>query len=714
MKRTCRLDNWQRKVVEKGIKYARDLRKFQNGFECLPEPPNLVIIGGAGAGKSTVIECLSQWVHRILTKSGDDPNSPILLKAATTGAASTLIEGSTVHSSLGFDFSSKHSSLNDKKREIKREQLKNLKILIIDEFSMMKADILYRVHLRLREITQINKVFGGVAIFLFGDPAQLKPVRGSYIFDAPNCLDYKLAYGDGTDSLWRSFEVINLEENHRQGEDKIYADILNRIRLNKQTEADLKTLKTKVRSNKHPDLKDALFISAKVKPVASFNEKALNMLHGKLHVSKATHIQAMTKSYKPKVDGITGRIGDTQYVDELNLKIGARVMLIFNVDVADLLCNGAIGTLIGIEKNQKGMIHAVIVKFDNPSAGKESRNQNPMLSKKYPNGTMIKKKEQDYSLARRQGLVSSTAKLIQYPIVLAWAVTVHKFQGQTVPSPQKVVIDLRSVFEAAQAYVMMSRVQELEQLYILEELKEEKIYANHRALSEIDRLIEVSLNKNPDSWDRENNGSTTKISFLNCRSMKNKFQHINGDNSLQQSHVIILTETWLEVNETSECEYELPGYESNLNSIGRGRGIATYCKYPYKHTKNINCEGFSITKLESENLDVIGIYRSQEGNVTTLITHLESLISKGKNTILGGDINICAVAHPNNYITQSLAEIGATQLVVTATHIEGGLIDHVYLIQGEGIKFSYNIKNFPKYYSDHDGLGLILWEVKED
>ena len=72
------------------------------------------------------------------------------------------------------------------------------------------------------------------------------------------------------------------------------------------------------------------------------------------------------------------------------------------------------------------------------------------------------------------------------------------------------------------------------------------------------------------------------------------------------------------------------------------------------------------------------------------------------------------MAHPNNYITQSLAEIGATQLVVTATHIEGGLIDHVYLIQGEGIKFSYNIKNFPKYYSDHDGLGLILWEVKED
>ena len=123
--------------------------------------------------------------------------------------------------------------------------------------------------------------------------------------------------------------------------------------------------------------------------------------------------------------------------------------------------------------------------------------------------------------------MSTTAKSIQFPLVLAWAVTVHKFQGQTVKKPQKVVIDLRTIFEAAQAYVMLSRVQEIEQLFILEEVVPEKIYANHAALEEIERLVNVSKNKNPTSWD-EDAKSKIRISFLKCRSIKNKFGNMKS------------------------------------------------------------------------------------------------------------------------------------------------------------------------------------------
>ena len=709
---TCKLDKWQRLVVDAGLRFVKGLRKYAKGHGNMPRPENLVVIGGAGSGKSTVIENLTQWCHRLLEKAGDDPNSPYVLKAATTGAASSLIEGSTVHTSLGFDFSSKHTSLSDKKREIKIDQLKNLKILIIDEFSMMKADILYRIHLRLCEIKHSNQYFGGVLVILFGDPAQLKPVRGSYIFAAPNCKDYKIAYGDGTESLWRSFGVINLEENHRQGNDKIYAEMLNRMRVGKHTQEDLENLKSKIRQKGHPDLKGALFISAKVKPVTRFNEIALNKTQGKLYVSRARHMQALSKSYKPRIEKKSGRIGDTQFVDELNLKIGARVMLITNIDVSDLLCNGAIGTVLGVGEGQNGVISTVIVKFDNPRAGKKSREGNMMMANKYPEGTLVKKIEREYSLTRNQGLVSSTAKLIQFPLVLAWAVTVHKFQGQTVKAPQKVVIDLRSVFEAAQAYVMASRVQELNQLYILEELPQDKIYANQSALAEIDRLLQVSINSNPTKWEcRKDDDAKTRICFLNCRSIKNKIENIESDRSLLLSDIFILTETWLE-EDADATKYEIKEYTTDLNSRGRGKGIASYYKKKFTHVSNIYGDGFGISKLESERIDVIGIYRSQGGNDKEMIEKLMRIVNKEKTTIIGGDMNICLRTHPENYVTKNLTEFGFQQVVKESTHIDGGVIDHIYIFLKDDIISEWSVEYFPKYYSDHDGIGLILWADK--
>ena len=84
---------------------------------------------------------------------------------------------------------------------------------------------------------------------------------------------------------------------------------------------------------------------------------------------------------------------------------------------------------------------------------------------------------------------------------------------------------------------------------------------------------------------------------------------------IQKADLIVLTETWLEKSECSTEEYELQNYKSNLINVGKGRGIASYYKREFLHVKNINCEGFSLTKFESDKLDVIGVYRSQEGNV---------------------------------------------------------------------------------------------------
>ena len=148
------LDPFQRMVVDTGVKYARDLMKAEKPENRRPRPPHLMVHGGAGAGKTTVIRTLVQHVELILRKPGDQTGLPYVIKTAPTGAAASLIEGMTLHKAFNFDFRGKFHSLSDKMRDKKRSELKNLKIVIIDEVSMVKAEMLYQLDLRLQEIKE--------------------------------------------------------------------------------------------------------------------------------------------------------------------------------------------------------------------------------------------------------------------------------------------------------------------------------------------------------------------------------------------------------------------------------------------------------------------------------------------------------------------------------------------------------------------------------
>ena len=156
-----------------------------------------------------------------------------------------------------------------------------------------------------------------------------------------------------------------------------------------------------------------------------------------------------------------------------------------------------------------------------------------------------------YSLGRKTSSVSNTAKVIQFPLRLCFATTSHKFQGQTVVKPNKIVVDLRTVFTAAMAYVILSRVQEISQLFILECLPVQKIYADPDALLELKRLNDISMNNNPSIWENQTE-SSIKICSLNCQSLKPKFLHIKDDPVLQYADVKLFSQTWLESDNTSE------------------------------------------------------------------------------------------------------------------------------------------------------------------
>ena len=129
--KTIELDKYQREVLNTIVRYAKDVVKARKHWNRVPKPPLLMVHGGAGAGKSTVIHVITFWTHKILRQEGDSLDQPHVIKTAFTGCAAANIEGQTLHGTFGFSFNNQHFSLNDKMRDQKRALMKNLQLMIL-------------------------------------------------------------------------------------------------------------------------------------------------------------------------------------------------------------------------------------------------------------------------------------------------------------------------------------------------------------------------------------------------------------------------------------------------------------------------------------------------------------------------------------------------------------------------------------------------------
>ena len=425
--RTLSLDKYQRKVVNRVVTFTKDIKKNQIQGIKAPSPFYLMVHGGAGSGKTTVIRTLCDWVALILMESGIDTGLPFIIKCAPTGAAASIIEGMTLHTAFNLDYKGKFFSLPDILRDRRRLELRNLILIIIDEVSMMKVEQLYQIDLRLQEIKQRPSVpFGGVSIILLGDMLQLPPVFGHYLFQQPTSEGFRVVHS--LDSRWEMFDVINLEINHRQGGCKGYADLLNRMRTNTHTEEDMAELEKRIFKThpfKHPIYKDVeTYIVCTKLAAKDINEDFYAKEKGEEFVSKAIHSQANQKNYVPVIDKV-GQVAKTGFMDELKLKVGSKVMLNHNIDVEDCLTNGQMGTFAGTIKAANGQIKMIIVNFKNGSAGKIWRKNHPNIGVKYPRGVGLEKLNWAYSLKEHS---QENLAVVQYPLILAYAVTAHKIQ----------------------------------------------------------------------------------------------------------------------------------------------------------------------------------------------------------------------------------------------------------------------------------------------
>ena len=355
----------------------------------LPDPFHIFISGGAGTGKSHLIRALYHMCVKTLRQAGDDPSLIPVLLTSPTGTAAFNIGGMTLHSAFHLDFGKGETKLSDDKRNTLRTNLSALRIVVIDEISMVGISLFNNLNSMLKNITGSMKPFGGVSILALGDLYQLPPVGQSFIFKQPNA-----SLDQFTNNIWVSlFNCVELTEIMRQKGDEDFAQLLNRIKTvekkpyvakgDKSTtnidRADFDLLSSRILPEELVDPASILHAFAINEQVDAHNTKILNTLNKRIQTLTAIDI-------KPPSMKSFGVPDDARHsgglLSKIKIAIGCRVMLVRNLDVADGLVNGAQGIVSEFifprqleekaEDDEELFPSVVIVKSDDAGVGQET------------------------------------------------------------------------------------------------------------------------------------------------------------------------------------------------------------------------------------------------------------------------------------------------------------------------------------------------------
>ena len=250
-------------------------------------------------------------------------------------------------------------------------------------------------------------------------------------------------------------------------------------------------------------------------------------------------------------------------------------------------------------------------------------------------------------------------------------------------------------------YVMLSRAQRLDQIVILDSLYTDQVgwRPHESALEELETSEKNAINVG----NIEN--IELKILSLNALSLPGNFIEISRLIESSKCDVICLQETWLGEAEDGEA-FKIENYDLSLNSRGHGRGIATYMTQQFIELFFINNSDCQMTKVGSEDIEIINVYRSKEcQNFDTL---LKNLIEPTKKTIVVGDTNFNYQNQKNQrFVKMMIEDLGFKQLVTQPTFdrlptMYPSLLDHVYV--SSGLRENFIIEQKCIYFSDHDAI----------
>ncbi len=399
---------------------------------------NMFITGRAGTGKSTLLQMFRNTTRK----------KTVVL--APTGIAALNVKGQTIHSFFGFP--PKILTSKDIKKRRNRRLYKNLEILIIDEISMVRADMLDNIDYFLRINREDNRPFGGVQLVFFGDLFQLPPVVASGVESMLFQMHYSSPYFFSAEVFQNKLEMelLELTKVYRQ-ENIHFLKLLDAIRMNTVDWDILQEFNERHDAGFNP-------------PPFYITLTATNATANRINQRKLNEIPFPERTYKAK---ITGNFKPNIYPTEalLKLKLEAQVMFIKN-DPDKKWVNGTIGKIIDLGNS------SVKVEIEDDKGQSKVVEVEPM----------------DWEILKYTSPPTDPNKITtetlgtftQFPLKLAWAITIHKSQGKTF---DKVVIDLgRGAFEHGQTYVALSRCRTLEGIVLKQQLRPRDIMTDERII----------------------------------------------------------------------------------------------------------------------------------------------------------------------------------------------------------------------------------------
>lgn len=295
-----------------------------------------------------------------------------------------------------------------------------------------------------------------------------------------------------------------------------------------------------------------------------------------------------------------------------------------------------------------------------------------------------------------------TCKIIQFPLKLAWASTAHSMQGVTVKQGSKVVVHFHKKFKPGMAYVMLSRCERLQDLFITGDFTIDKIKCNPQALEDFIRLSESFQST---LLQRQKELGCLRISFLNVMNIWPHLEDIKQSSLLMSSTVLGLAETWMEPGTT----VDFPNFQAIFESIGSGKGLAAFFKEDVT-TLQISKPKLSSIKVSILAIDVIFLYLSHGVVWTDVKSILENWLNTDAPTAVIGDMNWHWKEDSTHPMKHFMEGKGLKQMMRNPTHDQGNCIDHLYLNQ-ELLDLQPKVEAHSAYFSDHDIITVSFPEI---